>query len=170
MSQKRKGKSVSSWETQASWVWNQIPTRWASPRIPAAGPCPTPGEEGTWDSFPQGKVWSTFLGGQPGLGIPSFAATASIPRFNCFLVLQVLGQPSAPQAPCRRSLDVGTHRAHHFCPVLSCAEGRRGTIYYHVLCLTIGNTWHLYLPQDNVQICFTGFPKDNHDISFFLPF
>lgn len=25
--------------------------------------------------------------------------------------------------------------------------------------------WHFYFPQDNVQICFRGFPNDNHDVS-----
>ena len=32
-------------------------------------------------------------------------------------------------------------------------------------CLSTVHVWHFYLLQDNVQICFTGFPNGNHDAS-----
>lgn len=92
-----------------------------------------------------------------------FAASASILTDPPVTSLRV-----SPRSVLAHSA-IATHLTLHFHLVGNYGEGWLGTTHYCVLCLTIDKRRHVYSPQDNVQICFTGFPNDNHGISFFLP-
>lgn len=115
---------------------------------------------------------------------PQSSAQSSVPRGHrehavCFLLLLLLHpsflspsvtSPGVSQSPVP-ACSVSAHT-----PVLPsrpvwrcCGAGCTGTTRYQVLRLTIDNRCHVYLPQDNVQICLTGFPNGNHGVSFFLP-
>lgn len=58
--------------------------------------------------------------------------------------VQLLSLTLVLRWPCAHDLSHAfqllAHGTHYSCPVPSCMEGQRGTLYYHVLCLTIGNT------------------------------